>query len=186
MEQITRFKDIPKFISCGGWACDFGLDYVTKYIEESLRTENSSLPPLQMNPDFQRGHVWTDEQQVAYIEFLLRGGNSGRGMYFNCPSWHDPVEPGAYNEFVCVDGLQRLTAIKRFMHDEIRVFGSKYSDFTDSLRLTNTVRLHVNDLKTKAEVLQWYLEMNAGGTPHSKDEIQRVQHLLDEENSHTK
>ena len=68
------------------------------------------------------------------------------------PSWHHFVPAGAYNDYVCVDGLQRITAM---------------------------IRLHVNDLKTYPEVLQWYIEMNAGGTPHTNEEIARVQQLLD-------
>ena len=39
---------------------------------------------------------------------------------------------------------------------------------------------HVNDLKTKKEVLQWYIEMNTGGTPHSQEEILRVKNMLNE------
>ena len=34
--------------------------------------------------------------------------------------------------------------------------------------------LNVNDLKSEKEVLQWYVDMNAGGTPHSSEEIDRV------------
>lgn len=134
-----------------------------------------------MTPDFQRGHVWTEKQQWAYVEFLLRGGNSGRDLYFNCPSWHNQVPEGAYNEYVCVDGLQRITANRRFINGEIKAFGSYFSEYTDSLRLTqNTVRVHINDLKTRRDVLQWYLEMNAGGTPHTNKELQRVRALLEE------
>lgn len=39
----------------------------------------------------------------------------------------------------------------------------------------------VNDLQTKAEILQWYIEMNSGGTPHTSKEIERVKKLLDQE-----
>ena len=87
---------------------------------------------------------------------------------------------GAYNDFVCVDGLQRLTALRRFIQNEIKVFGSYFCEYTDNLRtLSDTIRVHVNDLKTKEEVLRWYIEMNAGGTPHSEKEIERVQEMLD-------
>lgn len=178
--KITRFRDVPKFISHGSWACDYSLPFLVTTIQKWEREEDGCVP-LQLNPDFQRGHVWTRSQQIAYVEFLLRGGTSGREVYFNCPSWHTSVAVGAYDEFVCVDGLQRLTAIRRFLQNEIPVFGSKYSEYTDSLRSSTTVRVHVNDLKSREEVLRWYLEMNAGGTPHSKKEIQRVKDLLDAE-----
>ncbi len=50
------------------------------------------------------------------------------------------------------------------------------------MRMTqDTIRIHINDLQTYEEVLAWYIEMNAGGTPHKKSEIQRVQTLLDAE-----
>lgn len=35
-----------------------------------------------------------------------------------------------------------------------------------------------NDLKTEKEVLQWYIDMNAGGTQHTSDEIQRVKDMI--------
>ena len=102
-----------------------------------------------------------------------------RDLYFNKPSWNNPVPDGAYDDFVCVDGLQRITAILGFLDNEFPVFGSYYREFEDRMSIMNTVRVHVNDLKTKKDVLTWYIEMNAGGTPHSKEEIDRVTALRD-------
>ena len=176
-QKYTSFREIPQLISDGSWACDFSYQYLLDWIQ---REELES--GLNLEPDFQRGHVWTREQQISYMEFLLRGGKSGRDLYFNSPSFHNPVPDGAYDEFVCVDGLQRLTAIKAFFANEIPVFGSYFKEYMDSPRLsTNTIRLHVNDLKTKAEVLEWYLQMNGGGTPHSQEELDRVQEMLNQE-----
>ena len=39
--------------------------------------------------------------------------------------------------------------------------------------------VNVNDLQTKREVLQWYIEMNSGGTPHTEAEIERVKKLME-------
>lgn len=89
------------------------------------------------------------------------------------------MKPGEYADYVCVDGLQRLTAAQRFIHNEIRVFGSYYKEFEDSIRiLKQTMILDVNDLKSEKEVLQWYIDMNAGGTPHTRNEIQRVKDMI--------
>jgi hypothetical protein len=43
------------------------------------------------------------------------------------------------------------------------------------------IKFNINDLQYRREVLQWYLDMNTGGTVHSKEEIQRVKHLLEKE-----
>ena len=61
------------------------------------------------------------------------------------------------------------------------MFGSYFEEFEDSVRtLQQTMILNVNDLKTEKEVLQWYVDMNSGGTPHSNEEIERVRKMIKE------
>jgi len=73
-----KFTDIPKFTRVPCYHTDIGIDYLPIYIKDLK--ENYGL---NMNPDFQRGHVWSKEQQIAYVEYLLKGGASGRDIYFN-------------------------------------------------------------------------------------------------------
>ena len=114
---------------------------------------------------------------VLALYFALSAGNI---VYFNCPSWHYEVKSGEYNDYVCVDGLQRLTAICKFINNEIKVFGSYFKEYEDPRGVNqHTLIVNVNDLKTEKEVLQWYIDMNAGGTPHTKDEIERVKRMLE-------
>jgi uncharacterized protein with ParB-like and HNH nuclease domain len=151
------------------------LDHFVKWVNENVEDCG-----LELNPDFQRGHVWTEKQQIAYIEFLLRRGKSGRVIYFNCPYWSHGSRDGW---FVCVDGLQRTTAIMRFINNEIPAFGCYYKDFEDKPSfIRDSISVNINNLQSKAEVLQWYLEMNTGGTPHSDDELEKVKYLLQQEN----
>lgn len=176
MEKITRYKHIPKFTNEGVYHADMSPAWLIKWIQE----EETNVG-LDINPNFQRGHVWTREQQIAYVEYRLRGGKSGVDLYFNCPFWLDGKRgPTSYQDYVCVDGLQRITAWDAFFKDEIPVFGSFASEFTDKFPILCTMRVHVNNLKTEEEVLQWYIDMNAGGTPHSKEEIHRVEKLLEQ------
>lgn len=170
---ITKFRDIPQFTSDGNWQCDFDIEHLVNWVER----EEAELG-LQLNPDFQRGHVWTEEQQIRYLEYFFRGGKAGRVVYFNKPDWHISVGEGSYNDYVCVDGLQRITACKRFVHNEIPVFGSYFKEYEDRPRMTYTIKVNVNDLKTKNDVLQWYIDMNIGGTPHTEEEIARVKALM--------
>lgn len=148
--------------------------HINGYIEEGL----------ELNPDFQRGHVWTEEQQIAYLEYILRGGRSGLDIYLNHPRWQSGSE-AEEGEFVCVDGLQRITACLRFMRNEIPVFGFYLKDFEDSPGDRTKLQVHFNDLQTREEVLTWYLEMNFAGTPHSQEELDRVRALLLESKAHS-
>jgi hypothetical protein len=174
--KYTRFSDIPRFTEGGSWECDFRLDSVVRFVEE-----HQTGFGLDIDPDFQRGHVWNEAQQTAWLEFYLRGGKTGRVLYFNCPTWHMAPPKTGYRDFVIVDGKQRLQAITRFVRDEIKVFGSYRSEYEDDIRVHNSIRINVNDLKTRAAVLRWYIEFNSGGVIHSDEEINRVRALLAEE-----
>ena len=169
-----KFTDIPKFLTNrANYKIDVGFKYFADTIENFVKEEG-----LILNPEFQRGHVWTEEQQSAYIEYVLREGTSGKDIYFNKPSWHCKAQTN-YDEFVCVDGLQRITAICKFLNDELKAFGLYMNEFEGSPReITTRIAIHVNDLQNEKDVLQSYIEMNEGGTPHTKEEIQRVKDMI--------
>lgn len=140
---------------------------------------------FELNPDFQRGHVWTDAQRTAYVEALIRKTTSGR-ILFNCPGWsrsHSGVGDIKENTFQCIDGLQRLTAVRKFMGGEISVFGGmsaadlKGAPF-DPFRLAYRLQIGIYEFTSRAELLQFYLDLNSGGTVHTSQEIERVRGLL--------
>lgn len=106
MEKITSYKQIPKFTNEGVYHVDMSPAWLIKWIQEEETTMG-----LELNPNFQRGHVWTREQQIAYVEYRLRGGKSGVDLYFNCSFWFEGKRGNTgYQAYVCVDGLQRITA----------------------------------------------------------------------------
>lgn len=78
-----RFRDIPQFISDGSYQVNMSWEYLIEWLDQRIKEEG-----LQLNPDFQRGHVWTEEQQIKFLEFILQGGKTGRTLYFNDPYWH--------------------------------------------------------------------------------------------------
>lgn len=171
-----KFKDIPQLTSDGAYEVDISWDYLETWL--AGHSDNNGLYNVELCPDFQRGHVWTDAQRIAFVEFKLRGGRSGDLTYWNHPNWMGSWK----GTLELVDGLQRITAVRMFMRDELPAFGHRYSEYEDRLRLTDArFKVNINNLPTRAAVLRWYLELNSGGTPHSDEEIARVQALLDAE-----
>ncbi len=173
---MARFQDIPQFTKSAGYMVNVGLDYLPRHYWRYV-TEYG----LDVSPDFQRGYVWTPQQKIRFVEYMLRGGVSGLDVYMNCPSWAEgrmgPEYPEAW--FVLVDGKQRLDACLGFLNNEFPVFGSYFREFTDRPRITQcNFRWHVNDLKTREECLQWYLDLNTGGTVHTEDELSKVKGLI--------
>lgn len=168
----TRFRDIPQY-SVARYATDVPLTHIERWLER-----NNEEMELDMDPDFQRAHVWTEDKQIHYLIHILRGGTSAKDIYWNHPGWFKDWK----GTMVLVDGKQRLEAIRRFVNDEFEVFGSFFSEYEDPRGLTTVgLRFHVNDLPTRAEVLQWYLDMNTGGVVHTSEEIEKVRALLIEE-----
>jgi hypothetical protein len=172
VKRITRFQDVPQFTPRPSYRVDVGWTHLEDWLAQDARFAN-------LTPDFQRGRVWSTKQQIKYIEFILRGGDSARTIYWNCPGYQT-CNP---EELVLVDGLQRLTAVRAFLDNEIRVFGSLYRQYQDRIPPGSPARfrMHVNDLQTRAEVLTWYLEINDGGVVHSQKDLARVRRLLKEE-----
>lgn len=140
---------------------------------------------LNLDPDYQRGHVWSSAQQREFIEGILRDtvGESQLIIQFNVPHWTiDTVETDLPREMQIVDGLQRLTAVRKFIAGEIEPFGLTHKDLAGSsysLRLSRyRFRFAIHDFSRRADLLTFYLNINAGGTPHSAEEINRVRALL--------
>lgn len=172
---MAKFRDIKTFPH-SSYRVDVSWDHLERYID------SHSKPPfgaaLDLEPDFQRAHVWNEAQQVAYVEYILRGGTSGKEIYFNCPGWGSDYR----GPYVIVDGKQRLEAVRRFMRGEIKAFGyyrHEYEDKPDLL--TARFSWHIAKIETRAEVLEWYLNFNAGGSVHTPKELARVRELLEKE-----
>lgn len=171
LNRPPRFQDIPTFTR----TASYQVDSFWRFAPNWLGMGSSII--FDYNPEFQRAHVWTENQQIRYIEFILRGGKSSTDIYWNCTSWND----GYDTPVVLVDGKQRVRAVERFINNEIQVFGYYYHEFEDILPLQARFRMHINDLQTYEEVLQWYLDLNSGGVVHTEYELDRVRRLLEEE-----
>jgi hypothetical protein len=174
--KLIKYTDIKKF-PFASYRADISLDYtmdiLSKYIYEY---------GFEMNPEFQRGHVWTPEQQISYMEFRLKGGLSGKDIYFNDPYWQSISPRKGYNRLVCVDGLQRLSAAMSFLLGEIPVFGSYVHEYEQGLIMSGLHQMftfHIAKLKSHKEVMEWYVSLNQGGTPHRQEEIEKVKLMID-------
>ncbi len=86
---------------------------------------------LELNPDFQRNFVWDRTRQSLLIESMLLG--------LPLPS----IYLSQYDDgrLTVVDGLQRITTIRRFLRNELRLAGMEY--------LTNCNGKTFEELKTQ-------------------------------------
>jgi len=163
------FSEIEKFTTDANYRINLNWADIEFWIKRQQRNN------LNLDPDFQREHVWTYEQQKAYIEFCLHGGKGSNVLRFNCAGWMKDYR----GPFELVDGKQRLQAVRLFLSNEIDIYhGVKFKDFKDSIPCNLDFIIMINDLNTRKDVLKWYLEINTGGTPHTKKELEKVRKLM--------
>jgi len=173
-----NIADIPSLTYVGQ-----GLCLSWDAIDDTLTRWKKSYG-IDLDPEFQRGHVWDMDTKIKFIEFMLKGGQV-QPLRFNSPVFggeNHAKHSDLPETVVLVDGKQRLTTILDFMANKIPVFGGTHlSDFDkpNLLLMRTDITYNVNKLQTKKELYQWYLEMNEGQVAHSKDELQKVRKLLE-------
>ncbi len=162
-----NFKDIELYPHAR-WEVDVELRDLADHVDRWTHKYG-----LTLEPDFQRAHVWTEAQQIAFVEHILRGGEVGKTIIINAPGWN----AGTSKVAEVVDGKQRLTALIRFINNEIKVFGHLYQEFTGRPRCFISIKWRVVELDREG-VLKLYLSLNGGGTPHTAEELAKVRSLL--------
>lgn len=157
------------------------------FAERMNRLSSDYGNPIEMNPDFQRGHVWTLTQKQDFVRNVLRGAipESGFVIQFNCPNWENFDYVGDLPRGLqCVDGLQRVTALTEFCDSKFSVDGLFEQDLQGSSFAITRGQFYfivqVYAFENKRELLGHYLAINGGGTPHSEDELDRVRQMMKE------
>ena len=157
---------------------------VTYFMRDIPRKLADKEDPLVV-PDYQRGRVWSDDQSARFIGFLAEGGTMAPVFVQRWPVRSD----GSFEPDEIVDGLQRLTAICRFLDGSVpmeladgrRAFLRDLSERDQELFVgPGGPLVHVDflELGTREDVLRFYIRLNRGGTPHSDADIDRVRAML--------
>lgn len=145
---------------------------------------------LDLNPVYQRDHVWDIEHRKAFLGYLLIGGycptiwvNRYEGPKTGGKDWLD-------RSCSIIDGKQRITSLIMWVRGEIPavvpVGGSVttpteiwYKDLSGAdRRMLPWIPVQYCNL-TEKEQMALYLSLN-GGVAHSPDELNRVRELLSE------
>ncbi len=149
-------------------------------------------PDLDLDPPYQRGDLWSEEQRVNLIKSILQGLPIGV-IFLNSRDIMEPVR--------VVDGKQRVLALRRFLNGELAVprkwFAdekdrpknpdvtpdSAHKDLITALDLTepgllhfkmNAVAVYETNFTTEDEERELYLRINFGGVAHTEEDRERA------------
>lgn len=174
-----KWSDVPRFPRAS-----YEIDVEWGALESQI--EFSRELGLDLEPDYQRVHVWTEEQRRAYIEYSVQGGEVGRTLTFVCTDWQALPVPG----YSLLDGKQRLQSVRMFLRSELAIFpgmhgrpdGWRFQEIIGPARMIQgRFQWRVVQCRTRVDVLRLYLAINAGGTPHTPSELDRVRQMVEEE-----
>lgn len=167
-----KLEDVPKLIKA-----NYSVHVPWNSVERWMSELESDGIEVDLSPDFQRDHVWTNEQKSRFVEWGLREGSSGMDIYWNCPGWMQ--HRSKLGPMEIVDGKQRISAVRAFLRGEIPAFGHKLCEYEDKIGPFNPAfTFHVADFPERKTVLGWYLDFNSGGTVHTAEELEKVQRML--------
>lgn len=182
VEQLKPEHLVKKLGTCISKA-----HYDLKYIKDTLADWETRYDVVELNPDFQRGHVWTEDQQINFIESLLRNsvGESALTIHFNNPYYkgHKPKNIDLPKGFQCIDGLQRLTAILKYLDGKLYPFGQDINFFNSQYEYSSSylhIYIAIYAYEKKKDLLEHYLAINNSGTVHSAEELNRVKGMINE------
>ena len=138
---------------------------------------------VELNPEYQRDFVWTDEQKESYILNLYHHIAEIKPTFVR-------YRPDNQKELIyeVLDGKQRLKTIFDFMDDKFTVNGHYYSELTYSDQqflyyhdVKYTVYRSKNYLYERPSLdtlIQLFIEINMLGTRMSEDDLKNAQALL--------
>lgn len=118
-------------------------------------------------PAWQRGSVWSIDQQIRFIE------SAWAGMPLGTYTVNRPEDLNHPLSGYLLDGQQRVTAISEWLSDGFRVHGALWSEVSEDLKRRFKVTKFSSfetDFVNEHDAMVYYDLFNFGGTPHQENE----------------
>ena len=125
-------------------------------------------------PKFQRDNdKWNTKMQSGFIENIIMGFKTDILLY--------EIGDKGYIDCNILDGLQRITAIYKFLENDLLVFGKTLTELKENGILRGFsdgyINLNIFTFDNEREAVQYYIDINENIT-HSNDDIIRAKDYL--------
>ncbi len=142
---------------------------------------------IDLDPDYQRGNVWDEDQKVALIDSIFKNIDIGKFAIIKRPWGNDPNKPQTPHLSEMLDGKQRLTALIDFFCGRFTYRGKYYNDLhpLDQSHFRNySVSVAQSEGLTNEQKYRYFLKLNTNGSPIEPEHMERVKDMLEKEKSH--
>ena len=133
---------------------------------------------VDMNPDYQRDYVWSQEDKEYLIDSVFKGIDIGKFVFVKRTNEQWRKDHFSYE---ILDGKQRMNTLMDFFEDRLTYQGYTFSQLSAKDR--NAFRNHLTSLAIvnptqKSEVLKYFLALNRGGRVMDTKQIEKVEDML--------
>lgn len=136
---------------------------------------------VDMEPDYQRGSVWNDEDRAKLLDSIFAGREIGRFVFREVP-YEESLEKKCMYEVV--DGKQRLMTLCAFYENRFPYRGCFYNELPAEDKnwfgSAMTSLASLSDKVTKKDVLEVFVALNQNGRPIEEAVLNHAKKLLDD------
>ena len=139
---------------------------------------------IDLDPEYQRGNVWTLSQKQALIDSMFKNVDIGKFAIIKRRWGKNPNEPETPFLSEMLDGKQRLTAIYEFIIGKFKFKGLYFHELNpwDQNHIRRyKINLGETTPLTKEQKLRHFLKLNTSGTPVSEEHLDKVRKMWLEE-----
>lgn len=175
-EISILFPGILAYIDRNKFRKMYGMSSLS-FSEDSVKFKESTETVLSSVPEFQRDNdKWTEKMQSSYVINCLKGLDSSPIVLYTLNDENTGCK--------ILDGLQRLTALSKFLTEQCMNFEIDGEVITSGEMLEacrslprfefdSPFQVKILRFKTELEAVDHYIEINENIT-HSKDDIKRA------------
>jgi len=178
MNTSERLRKVQKSVPICTYQIDTGFRRIEQFLEDY---------EVNMDPVYQRDYVWNLKQKQKFVGACLENHRMIPVFWFNFYK----VGQGTNSPCEVVDGKQRLEAIRGFLRNEYsaicpcgEVFTAEelLNDPISNRNLSSSITLKMHFIQVEpVDAMQFYLRLNAGGTIHSQEDLDRVKEYIIQE-----
>lgn len=131
---------------------------------------------VDMNPEYQRGNVWSLEDKVALIDSIFNDIEIGRIVLMKRDYSYERKE--AYE---IIDGKQRLTALTEFYEDRFQykgLFFSQMHPFDQNHFENKQMAVIEAPEMSREQVIEYFIRVNISGRPVNPEHLEKVKAMI--------
>ena len=135
---------------------------------------------IDLEPEYQRGNVWNDQQKYNLIDSIFKNVDIGKFTIIRRPWGPDGNKPLTPKLYEMLDGKQRLTAVYEYYIGRFMYKGKYFYELhgRDQNHFKHfTINWAETEPLTKEQKYRYFLKLNTTGTPVDENHINKVREL---------